>query len=242
MTEFTLQSGPNARVDAAVDWVEQRFGAETTKGRVPRPYTAHLYEVARIVEAHGGDEDQIVAALLHDAVEDAGGAKVLRDIERDFGLRVALIVDACTDSWVADPANKEAWWPRKVRYIEEIEDAAAGAHLVCAADKFANVRSCRRDYAEEGDAFFGHFNSSSGRDGQLWYYRRVTAELVAAGSDTGGLVEALDAEVSAWVGEVAAGTSGPPIEPEFAQWCAREERDAPTVGPAPERPTLRPRP
>lgn len=241
MTTFVPRSGPSAAVDRAVAWVEELFAGETSKGGEARPYTEHLFAVASIVDRYGGDEDQIVAALLHDVVEDTGGAARLAEIEARCNPRVAAIVDACTDSWVSDPQDKEAWWPRKVRYVRHIADTPVEAVLVCAADKFANATSSRNDYRTQGDALFTVFDGGSGRDGQLWYYRRVTEELVRRGVDTGGLVDDLAALVEAWVAEVEAGTGGPPLAGFHEAWCAAEAA-TPDVGPAPERPTPPPRP
>jgi len=235
MTEFIPQDRRTPRIDEAADWIEKLFKGETRKGKVKRPYTDHLYEVAAIVARYGGDEDQIIAALLHDAVEDKGGTEILGEISERFGSNVAQLVDACTDSWVRDRKDKERWWPRKVRYIDRISTAVPGAHLVCAADKVSNVGACRHDYAEDCDALFKNFNGGSGRDGQLWYYRRVTEELVAVGTETGGLVDDLRNAVDEWVRDVEVNTDGPPIGPLYEQWCAAERSAAPTLPPAPER-------
>lgn len=242
MTTFVPRSGRSARIDDAIEWIEVLFAGATSKGDGRRPYTAHLYTVADIVDRYGGDEDQIIAALLHDVVEDKGGAARLPEIEDRYGEVVAGIVDACTDSWVQEPADKERWWPRKVRYVRHIADAPDPAVLVCAADKFANAASTRDDFARHGDKAFRVFDGGSGRDGQLWYYRRVVEELARREVDTGGLVADLVALVDSWVVEVEAGTSGPPLAGLYEAWCAAEADAAPTVGPAPERPTPRRRP
>jgi hypothetical protein len=238
MTDFIPQDRRTPRIDAAATWIEELFAGAVRKGRKGTPdvpYTLHLYEVAALVHEYGGDDDQIIAALLHDVVEDKGGADVLLRIEEEYGARVAALVDACTDSWVRDPSAKERWWPRKVRYINHIAEAALGAHLVCAADKVSNITSCINDYAEVRDGLFRVFNGGSGRDGQLWYYRRVTEELAKVNADTGGLVDRLQAAVEGWVREVEAQTDGPPIGGIYEQWCAAERETLPRLPPAPER-------
>lgn len=242
MTTFVPRTGRSARVDDAVEWIKDLFADDVSKGKGARPYTAHLFTVAALVDQYGGDEDQIIAALLHDVVEDKGGAHRLAEIESRFGAQVADIVDACTDSWVEERADKERWWPRKVRYVRHIADAPDPAVLVCAADKYANASGTRIDFATGGDKVFGVFDGGSGRDGQLWYYRRVTEELARRDVETGGLVADLVALVDSWVVEVEAGTSGPPLTGLYEAWCAAEAAAAPTVGPAPERPSPRPRP
>lgn len=242
MTTFVPRAGRSARVDDAVEWIKDLFAEDVSKGDGGRPYTVHLFTVAALVDQYGGSEDQIIAALLHDVVEDKGGSERLAEIEERFGTAVAEIVDACTDSWVKQRRNKERWWPRKVRYVRHIADAPASAVLVCAADKFANATSTRIDFATKGDNAFGVFDGGSGRDGQLWYYRRVVEELARRDVDSGGLVDDLVALVESWVVEVEAGTTGPPLAGLYAAWRAAEAEAAPTVGPAPERPTLPRRP
>src|SRR5919201_1172658 len=102
------------------------------------PYVAHLLGTAALVLTFGGDEDQAIAALLHDAAEDQGGKPTLERIRRHFGERVADIVDACTDTY-ADP--KPEWLQRKKDYIARIPAKSAEARLVSAADKLDNARA-----------------------------------------------------------------------------------------------------
>ncbi|MBJ7513242.1 MAG: HD domain-containing protein, partial [Acidimicrobiia bacterium] len=93
------------------------FAGTFTKGLRPVPYIEHLEGVAASVVVHGGSDEQVAAAWLHDAVEDKGGAERLELIVTEYGSTVAAIVEACTDSWVAKGEPKEDWIPRKVRYI-----------------------------------------------------------------------------------------------------------------------------
>ena len=99
------------------------------------PYTAHLLAVAALVLEDGGDEDQAVAALLHDAVEDHGGLGRLEEIRQLFGERVAEIVEGCSDSFTIP---KPPWRERKERYIEHLRHADAGVRRVSLADKLHN--------------------------------------------------------------------------------------------------------
>ena len=127
------------------------FAAEKHAGQTRKasttPYIAHLMGVASVVLEFGGDEDMAIAALLHDVVEDCGGAPMLREVKRKFGSRVAKIVDGCTDS-VIDP--KPPWRERKETYIWHLKDADAETRTVSAADKLNNVRSILADYREVG--------------------------------------------------------------------------------------------
>jgi (p)ppGpp synthase/HD superfamily hydrolase len=127
--------------------------------------------VASLVLEAGGDEDLAIAALLHDVVEDCGGAPMLKEIRRRFGERVAHVVDGCTDTDV-DP--KPPWRQRKEDYIAHLRTADADTRLVSAADKLHNVRSIVATYREIGDRVWERFHGK--RDGTLWYYRTLLDE------------------------------------------------------------------
>ncbi len=127
--------------------------------------------VAAIVLEHGGDEDQAIAGLLHDAIEDVGAEQEAAIAER-FGPRVAAIVRACTD---ADTLPKPPWRARKQAYIAHLEHAGADALLVSAADKLHNARAIVTDLRTLGPAMFGRF--AGGRDGTLWYYAALAEVL-----------------------------------------------------------------
>jgi (p)ppGpp synthase/HD superfamily hydrolase len=121
-----------------------------------------------LVIEDGGDEDQAIAALLHDAVEDAGGRPMLERIERSFGRRVAEIVEGCSDS--VDGGADERWVERKRRYLEHLPQVTDDAVLrVSLADKVHNARSLVRDYRREGNRLWERFEEKTAKD-QLWYY------------------------------------------------------------------------
>jgi (p)ppGpp synthase/HD superfamily hydrolase len=153
------------------------FAAEKHKKQTRKassiPYIAHLMGVASLVLEAGGDEDLAIAALLHDVVEDCGGAPMLREVRRRFGNRVAKVVDGCTDS---DTFPKPPWRERKESYLRRLQQADADTHLVSAADKLNNVRSILSDYREIGESIWSRFNG--GREGTLWYYRSLRDEFV----------------------------------------------------------------
>lgn len=132
------------------------------------PYVSHLLIVAGQVLEFGGDEDEAIAGLLHDAVEDAGGQPRLQDIRQKFGSKVAEIVEACTD---ADILPKPPWRTRKEQYIAHLTRTSVSARLVSGADKLANLRSILRDYRSIGEDLWDRFNG--GREGTLWYYRSL---------------------------------------------------------------------
>ena len=106
------------------------------------PYVSHLLAVSALVIEHGGDEDQAIAALLHDAIEDQGGPKTRDEILRRFGERVTGIVEGCTDS---QTIPKPPWIERKLAYIAGISEKSPSVQLDCAADKLHNARSILMD-------------------------------------------------------------------------------------------------
>jgi GTP pyrophosphokinase len=133
--------------------------------------------VAALVGEYGGDEDEIIAALLHDVVEDGGGLDALAQIRERFGERVERIVAGCSDA-VFQP--KPPWRERKEAFIDRVSSAPPDLRLVVAADKLHNVRSILHDVARQGDAVWDRF--AGRRDGTLWYYPAVTEALGAGWS------------------------------------------------------------
>ena len=141
------------------------------------PYVSHLLAVSSLVIEQGGDEDQAIAALLHDAIEDQGGPKARDEILRRFGGRVTEIVDGCTDSQ-ADP--KPPWRARKEAFIAGISEKSPSILLVCAADKLHNARCILSDYRTVGEKVWRRF-LGGGREGTLWYYRALLQALIQSG-------------------------------------------------------------
>jgi (p)ppGpp synthase/HD superfamily hydrolase len=154
----------------AFNFAADKHAGQTRKASTI-PYIAHLMGVASLVLEFGGDEDLAIAALLHDVVEDCGGAPMLKEVRRRFGPRVAKIVDGCTD---ADTHPKPPWRERKETYILHLKSADAETRLVSAADKLNNVRSILSDYRDVGESVWDRFKG--GRDGTLWYYRALLDE------------------------------------------------------------------
>lgn len=142
------------------------------------PYIAHLFSVAALAMEHGADEDEAIAALLHDAVEDQGGLPTMQAIQQRFGERVAKLVDGCTDAYVQP---KPPWRQRKEQYIEHLKQADSSARLISACDKLHNARSILSDFIMQGDEVFGRFKG--GKEGTLWYYRSLADVFVATGPE-----------------------------------------------------------
>lgn len=178
----------SARFEEALVFATRLHAGQTRKGTTI-PYISHLLAVTAIVLEHGGNEDEAIAALLHDSIEDQGGATTREEIRRRFGDRVVEIVDGCTDT---DVMPKPPWRVRKEAYIAHISAAPAAVRLVSTADKLHNARAILEDYRVVGEALWKRFNG--GKEGTLWYYRSVVDALRKAG--TTPLIEELDRVVS----------------------------------------------
>jgi (p)ppGpp synthase/HD superfamily hydrolase len=148
------------------------------------PYLGHLLGVASIVLDAGGDEDEAIAALLHDAAEDAGGRERLDDIRARFGDRVARIVEACTDSW---DVPKKPWIERKRAYVEHASQLKPDELRVSAADKVHNSYAILRDLRLHGDTIWERFKAPAAD--VIWYYEALVRAYREAGG--GPLVEEL---------------------------------------------------
>jgi (p)ppGpp synthase/HD superfamily hydrolase len=146
--------------------------------------------VAALVLEDGGDEDEAISALLHDAVEDQGGKATREVISNMFGERVIEIVDGCTDS---DTIPKPPWQERKQQYIEKLRCASASVRRVALADKLHNARCILSDLCGEGEATWEKFRG--GKEGTLWYYRTLSKLFVETDANS-WLVQELNRIVS----------------------------------------------
>ena len=135
------------------------------------PYLAHPMGVASIALDHGADEEQAMAALLHDAVED-GGPHYAKRIRDQFGDRVADIVEGCTDGVPDSSGKKEAWKPRKERYISHLQNATEDVLLVSGSDKLHNARAIVEDLLRIGPAVFDRFTAT--QEQTIWYYETLS--------------------------------------------------------------------
>jgi (p)ppGpp synthase/HD superfamily hydrolase len=156
------------------------------------PYVAHLIGVSSLALEHGADEDEAIAALLHDAVEDQGGPPTLAAIRTRFGDRVAAIVAGCTD---ADSVPKPPWRERKERYLAHLVSASSSVVLVSSCDKLFNARSIVADLRRFGPAVWDRF--TGGRDGSLWYYRSLAAIFTTLGAAAAAELARTVAEIDA---------------------------------------------
>jgi hypothetical protein len=177
------------RFDRAVAFARELHTDQRRKG-TDIPYVAHLLAVASLVLEDGGSEDEAIAAMLHDAVEDQGGPPTLRRIEQQFGRNVARIVEACSDT---DVTPKPPWRERKEAYVAHLAHADASTLRVSLADKLHNARAILFDTQVVGDDVWTRF--SAGRDEVIWYYGAL-AEAFAA-RDAGPMVAELRRTVEA---------------------------------------------
>jgi (p)ppGpp synthase/HD superfamily hydrolase len=172
------------KFENALIYATQLHRDQTRKGSEV-PYITHLLIVAAIVGENDGTENEVVAALLHDAPEDQGGKDRLEDIRARYGDEVAEIVDGCTDTY-EDP--KPEWRPRKEAYVAHVAEAPPSVRLVSAADKLHNARSILADLRAVGNELWDRF--TGGREGTLWYYRALVEAYAGVGSNP--IVEELD--------------------------------------------------
>ncbi len=156
------------------------------------PYVSHLLGAASLALEHGADEDEAIAALLHDAVEDQGGTSTLETIGLLFGDKVAEVVRACSDN--DGDGEKLPWKQRKVAYLEHLQHATASTRLVSASDKLHNARSILSDLRQDGEGVWSRFSSS--KPEILWYYRSLAAEFRT------GIPKGLADELAAVVSEM----------------------------------------
>ena len=177
------------RFDDALVLARQLHADQTRKGTTI-PYIGHLLAVTAIVIENGGTEDEVIAALLHDAIEDAGGDPIRRVIRDRFGDNVLAIVEGCTDT---DQTPKPPWRARKEAYLAHLSEASSSVLLVSLADKIHNAGSILRDLRNEGESVWSRF--TGGRDGSLWYYRALVEAFRARGQFT-TMVDELDRVVS----------------------------------------------
>jgi len=163
------------RFTCAVEYV-RGIHTEFRKG-TKVPYMAHLLGVAALVMGEAGHgwgpvtEQMVIAALLHDAVEDCGGEARLMDVEEKFGKKVARMVAGLSDSLAEDAGNKLPWVERKRGYLERLPAEEADARLISVADKLYNARAILEDYREIGPLVWQRFER--GRNEQIWYFEEL---------------------------------------------------------------------
>ncbi len=178
------------RYSKAMAYAAKKHATQIRKG-TNAPYISHPIAVSSLVLENGGNEDEAIAALLHDVAEDCGGQPALDKIRRKFGKKVARIVEGCTDT-LEEP--KPAWRERKEKYLVHLRKADKSVAIVSAADKFHNARSILSDYRALGEKMWEQKKFGGGKAGLLWYYRSLVEAL--GGRAPKHLVAELDLVVS----------------------------------------------
>ncbi len=190
-----LRLGP--RFAEAVAWVTELHADQARKGGTDVPFLSHLFAVTALVLDDGGDEDDAITALCHDAVEDQGGDEALAEIRRRFGDPVADAVALLSDSR-GEP--KGPWMERKRLLLAQLggPDVAEGVLRVAAADKLDNARNLLVQLRAEGPRVWERFRATP--DQFLWFHRAVLAVLVdrhPGSANVAELARAVD-ELAAW--------------------------------------------
>jgi len=158
------------------------------------PYIAHLMAVAGLVLEAGGDEDEAIAALLHDSLEDQPQRVTPEEIRNRFGDRVLELVISCTDTPPDySGGEKPPWKQRKEAYLQHLHTEA---NRVALADKLHNARQLLADYRSVGEQVWERFNA--GKEEQLWYYQALT-EAFKTGGMTGFMLRELEETVASLV-------------------------------------------
>lgn len=157
------------RISQALALAVEAHDQQVRKG-TQVPYVAHPMGVASIALDFGADEDQAIAALLHDVLED-GGPQFAPVIQQKFGKKVLSLVEGCTDGVPNAAGEKAPWADRKKAYLAHLAEADPAVLLVSGADKLHNARAILSDLQTIGSAVFDRF--TAGKEGTLWYYRSL---------------------------------------------------------------------
>jgi (p)ppGpp synthase/HD superfamily hydrolase len=176
MGELERQFILSEKFTKAVDYA-RKLHTEYRKGtRIP--YMAHLMGVASLVMGEAGGsipvtEDMVIAAVLHDVVEDHGGKPRLDEVRKTFGEHVADMVEGLSDTLAEDHDKKEGWEERKTAYLKRLHDEPEEVLLISAADKLYNAKTILDDYKQIGPEIWKRFKR--GRNEQLWYFDSLVA-------------------------------------------------------------------
>ena len=172
-----------SRYDKALTMVRNLQNGEVRAGGGTVPYLSHSSGVSALVLQYGGTEDQAIAALLHDVAEDSGGERMLSVIEAEFDSKIAGYVRDLSDSLVEDSENKEAWYPRKQKYIKTYDKKRRAVLLISAADKLHNVRAMVSDHKSVKEDLWTRFDKKVEapiefkRTQQIWYQSQLVKVL-----------------------------------------------------------------
>ncbi|MEW6668357.1 MAG: HD domain-containing protein [Thermodesulfobacteriota bacterium] len=193
-------SSTGSRFEDALLYAIRLHAGDVRKGS-SIPYIAHLLSVCALVLEDGGEEEEAVAALLHDSLEDHPDTVSREEIEKRFGPRVLSLVEGSTDTPPEYKGGKKPpWKDRKQAYIEHVRAAGPDALRLPLADKLHNARAILADFRRIGDALWSRFNVGKSETAEirsqiLWYYRSLIAAFQDAGA-TGYLIEELERTIA----------------------------------------------
>ncbi|MCX5795307.1 MAG: HD domain-containing protein [Elusimicrobia bacterium] len=187
----SLKQPLSERFDAAIMLASRLHHRQARKG-TDIPHLLHILGVVVIALKYGATEDEAIAALLHDAIEDRGGVPTEQEIREQFGGGVAEIVRGCRGCPDADGVPDPEWRVRKEAYVAHVRTASPSVRLVSASDKLQYLRGLLGDYQQLGDALWPRLNG--GKEGTLWYYRALVSAFREAGASA--LVEELGRTVA----------------------------------------------
>nr|WP_290225461.1 HD domain-containing protein [Trichocoleus desertorum] len=207
MTSFD-RTTLTSRFEAALVYAVQ-LHAQQRRKVTGTPYIAHLLSVAALVLEDGGSEDEAIAALLHDAVEDQGGATTRADILRQFGAVVVDIVDGCTEP---DVQLGQTWQEHKLQYLEQVRQADPRVQRVKLADKLHNARSLLVNFRLEGNRIWREFQG--GKEGVLWL-AKMQLQMFQRISNS-WMVAELEQAVRALVEQAGVAATSPALEEDIS--------------------------
>lgn len=160
-------------LDKAIEFAVKAHANSERRGK-GFPYVIHPLEAMSIVASMTPDQELLAAAALHDTVEDTG--VTVDDLRREFGDRVARLVEAESDVFVEGLSDEASWHDRKKAAIDRLAAAPYEAKMVAMGDKLSNMRAIWRDYQEKGDELWKIFHAKDKADHE-WHYRGLAASL-----------------------------------------------------------------
>ncbi len=163
-----------ALVDKAIKFAVDAHANTERRGK-GFPYVIHVLEAMEIVASMTNDPELLAAAALHDTVEDTD--VTLEQIRKEFGDRVAGVVDNESDGVVPNQCEQDSWRSRKLAAINRLKSAPLDSKIVAMGDKLSNMRAIMRDYRRDGDRLWNLFHAPGGRADHEWHYRGLADSL-----------------------------------------------------------------
>lgn len=163
-----------ALVDKAIKFAVDAHANTERRGK-GFPYVIHVLESMEIVATITNDPELLAAAALHDTVEDTD--VTVDVIRREFGDRIASLVQAESDEMVAGVSEEDSWRGRKQAAINRLASASHDAKIVAMGDKLSNMRAIARDYHRDGDKLWSLFHAPGGKADHAWHYHGLAESL-----------------------------------------------------------------